>query len=631
MSKTGDTKKKILEILAQRSVTLTDISNRLSLAPSTVSQHLQELTDSGMIKLVEDRPRKWKYYELNRNNSRYRIFNRPNYNRWIDPKRVAVPIAAIAIALIAAFFIFTSGTQVPSSNMVYLAPGASIPVGSTVFTISDAPTFYNISSLVVTANTASIHSETTGKWYNIPLQTNSFDLIQLKNISAILSGVTLANGIYDEISLDISSVNATVNGTKESVILPSGKLKMMAYINITNDTTNWINIDFDLEHSLHITGNGEIIMMPVINIRHVSDNQLQLNESSIVIANGPGTIRTEFEEGMNQNGTMVSNYSVPQDVNVTENSNGKVMLYGNGHIPVIIRGDKGIIMGGDASNLLNVTGGIELSGKQSTQSSKSLAGIAYNSCISEFPRNGTTLNISANDQATLIGMCCASYAKTFDNNSGAGLNSSVKGGTISMVSITGLSSSPAAINCCYPTYINTSSSDFSVNRCWPIGVRTNSTEGFLDNFTAQTTVNGVMQHSKENVSASELKGGFMDKSHLGGYSKLNISINMQNGSLNTQCDLQNGALSCNFAGSSNPSHIAMNLGDLKGNVLPYGSNVSVSTNDTTGAINSTGTDTGASVSANVNSTANMNDQQLNVTEAVNATTDVNRTLNLSNI
>ena len=67
MGKTGDTKKRIYEMLGQRNKTLTDISNELGLAPSTVSQHLQEMLDSGAIRLVEDRPRKWKYYEINRN------------------------------------------------------------------------------------------------------------------------------------------------------------------------------------------------------------------------------------------------------------------------------------------------------------------------------------------------------------------------------------------------------------------------------------------------------------------------------------------------------------------------------------------------------------------------------------
>lgn len=62
----GDTKRRIIELLDQKSKTLTDLSGKLGLAPSTISQHLQELMDWGSIRLVDDRPRKWKYYEVNR-------------------------------------------------------------------------------------------------------------------------------------------------------------------------------------------------------------------------------------------------------------------------------------------------------------------------------------------------------------------------------------------------------------------------------------------------------------------------------------------------------------------------------------------------------------------------------------
>ncbi|MDE1870777.1 MAG: DUF4382 domain-containing protein [Candidatus Micrarchaeota archaeon] len=565
MSKTGDTKKKIIEILGERNVTLTDISNRLGLAPSTISQHLQELTDSGTIRLVEDRPRKWKYYELIRDNSRYEILNRPNVNRWIDPKRIAVPLAAIAIALVAAFLIFHGNPHVASSNMVYLAPGAAVPIGSTIFTVSDAPSFYNISSLVVTADSASIHSDTTGKWYNIPLQAKSFDLVQLKNISTILAGITLSNGIYDEVVLNISNVTATVNGTKESVVLPSGKLRMMVDFNITNDTTNWINIDFDLEHSLHVTGSGSIVMMPVVNLRHVSDNQLQLNQSSIIVANGPGMIKREFEEGMDQNGTMVSNYSVPQDINIVS-SNGRINFYGSAKIPVIVRTRTGIIIGGDASSILNLTGGIGISGSNHSAGfqSKSLAGIAYNSCISQLPQNGSSFNISAKDDASLIRMCCALYAHPFENNSTAVIGSNVQVGTTSKVSVTGISSHPPVINCCYPTYISTSSGKVAVRRCWPIGIATNSTEGFSGNATVQDVVNAGSQHVEENISASALNHGLMSRGgSSGSSSELNISVNnSSNGAFSTQCSLQNGALSCGAGITGNISEIAIDVGHV---------------------------------------------------------------------
>ena len=63
MTKNGQTKRKILDMLRERQMTLTDISERLNLAPSTVSQHLKELLAVNAIREVEtEYNRKWKYY-----------------------------------------------------------------------------------------------------------------------------------------------------------------------------------------------------------------------------------------------------------------------------------------------------------------------------------------------------------------------------------------------------------------------------------------------------------------------------------------------------------------------------------------------------------------------------------------
>ena len=68
MSRTGETKSNILKLLGQKNRTLSEISSDLGLAPSTVSQHLQELEISGAIEEVENEHiRKWKYYRLNPN------------------------------------------------------------------------------------------------------------------------------------------------------------------------------------------------------------------------------------------------------------------------------------------------------------------------------------------------------------------------------------------------------------------------------------------------------------------------------------------------------------------------------------------------------------------------------------
>jgi len=80
--RTMETKMSILEMLATKSKTLTDISRELGLSPSTVSQHLKELRMAGAIQQVyAGRPRKWKLYTVTSN---YWTSRRDNSNE-VDP------------------------------------------------------------------------------------------------------------------------------------------------------------------------------------------------------------------------------------------------------------------------------------------------------------------------------------------------------------------------------------------------------------------------------------------------------------------------------------------------------------------------------------------------------------------
>lgn len=355
MGKTGDTKKQILEMLETRNETLTEMSNKLGLAPSTVSQHIKELVDSGQIRQAGDRARKWKYYELNKGAPSSP--SHPNF----PVTRIVIPIAGIILIALLATGLYLSGSGgVASAQEVYIAPGSAAPQGSTVFTLSDSPQFYNISAIFVTVLNASVRSS-SGKWYKIPLQEESFNLVQLRNISEILSGVNLSVGSYDEIVLSVSNVTAIVNGTSKPVFLPSGKIMVMGRFNISGNSTNWVNIDFDLSRSLHITGNGTIVMTPVLVISRETSNDIELNASSIVAATGPSQKHENFQCGMDMNGSMRDNFSEPQNMSFGV-QRGRPMGMGFGNAMLVLRMGKGFIIGDDGKgflrdNMLNATDG----------------------------------------------------------------------------------------------------------------------------------------------------------------------------------------------------------------------------------------------------------------------------------
>lgn len=58
-----DTRVRILKILDERQHTLTDLSEELGLAPSTIKEHLDTLVAAGLIQQI-DKGMKWKYYRL---------------------------------------------------------------------------------------------------------------------------------------------------------------------------------------------------------------------------------------------------------------------------------------------------------------------------------------------------------------------------------------------------------------------------------------------------------------------------------------------------------------------------------------------------------------------------------------
>jgi len=539
MSKTGDTKKSILELLERKNQTLTDISNNLGLAPSTVSQHLKEMMDSGSIRLADGRPRKWKYYEINRGYQEPRGIEQ----RWYYAKRVGIPIAVIAIALIAGLALYSgvyANAQAGPLQQVYLSPGTSVPAGSTLFSVSDSPTLYNVSSLMVQINGAKIHSETTGKWYTIPLQKSSFDLIKLRDISTVLSGVKLNSGLYNIIVFNISNVTATVNGTTQQVFLPHGRLAIAGDFNLSNSSTNWINIDFNLQNSLHIMNNGRLVMLPVISVSHVNDSNLTLNQSSIIIARSPGRLKELFEFGMDQNGNMITNWSMPQNESLAT-SNGSLLVQGRGAFPMIIRGAHGLVIGGDASAFANITGNYINGSYNNSMAIR--PGILLLKGCRKIPVEASA-NVSANNSTSeaMFKGCCYGIAAPLASGSG-GLQQDQNG---TNASLTIVASSAYALRCCFPAPVASRPSQDNV--------------AMFRKCLQRPPVRRLMNSA---INASELNNGTYEQAWYNQSSNstmFNVSVRSVGGGGSAQCMIEDGGLFCNTNDHFNPRQIAAGIG-----------------------------------------------------------------------
>ncbi len=82
LGKIGDTKRKIVRLLSEKNMTLSELSIALSLATSTISGHLDELKEAEVIAMIENSHiKRWKYYTVTPSQiaeSRYR----PNGGKW---------------------------------------------------------------------------------------------------------------------------------------------------------------------------------------------------------------------------------------------------------------------------------------------------------------------------------------------------------------------------------------------------------------------------------------------------------------------------------------------------------------------------------------------------------------------
>jgi DNA-binding transcriptional ArsR family regulator len=89
----SDSRIGILKSLDERRKTLTELSKRFGLSASTVKEHMDKLSEAGLVRLVDD-GHKWKYYELTRKGSR--ILHPGTTKIWV----------MLAVSIFGAFYMF---------------------------------------------------------------------------------------------------------------------------------------------------------------------------------------------------------------------------------------------------------------------------------------------------------------------------------------------------------------------------------------------------------------------------------------------------------------------------------------------------------------------------------------------
>jgi hypothetical protein len=110
----------------------------------------------------------------------------------------------------------------------------------------------------------------TAGWYTIVNESQEFDLIELRNATAVLGENNLSAGKYTQIRLTVEKANITVNDSEGEktfdLKIPSKTVKLIKPFWVYEGETTVLTLDFDVNESVHKTGKDKYIMKPTIKV-----------------------------------------------------------------------------------------------------------------------------------------------------------------------------------------------------------------------------------------------------------------------------------------------------------------------------------------------------------------------------
>jgi len=143
--------------------------------------------------------------------------------------------------------------------------------GKLIMQLTDAPGL-NITEALVNISQVRVHyagtnqNDTNGTWIYISNESQTFDLVQLQNATDVLGEVNLSAGWYTQIRLSVDKALVTIDGEQYDLKIPSKNVKLITPFLVEDNETLILTLDFDVQKSVHETGNGKYIMKPTIKV-----------------------------------------------------------------------------------------------------------------------------------------------------------------------------------------------------------------------------------------------------------------------------------------------------------------------------------------------------------------------------
>lgn len=207
-----------------------------------------------------------------------------------------------------------------TNNYVVNPPASTSGNGRLVLVVTDAATnMENISRIQMTIDRIEVHSATEG-WTTLSTNPQTYDLLALKAQGKweLAADAEIKEGTYNMIRMQVSNVTVTDNSGPHTAKLPSGELKIANNINVTAGRVSTVGFDFIADESLHLTGNGQYIFAPVIQIEARENATVSVDAENAVQVQG-GSITSSMRVGTDVEGNTGIDIRIPANAMISIN------------------------------------------------------------------------------------------------------------------------------------------------------------------------------------------------------------------------------------------------------------------------------------------------------------------------
>ncbi|MCI0844096.1 MAG: DUF4382 domain-containing protein, partial [Chloroflexi bacterium] len=134
--------------------------------------------------------------------------------------------------------------------------------------VTDAPP-EGVTKILLTVENIEVNvstGETGGGWQTVVSEPQTFDLVALEGIEAILGSTVLEPGRYNQVRLSVTDAMVTVNGEDKNATVPSGKLRFAGSFELVAGETTVLTLDFDAAKSVVLRGKMDPLIKPVVKL-----------------------------------------------------------------------------------------------------------------------------------------------------------------------------------------------------------------------------------------------------------------------------------------------------------------------------------------------------------------------------